>query len=122
MSPQNAMEFPKPDESSKAYFRSLVPKDPQVVVRPMFGNLAAFVNKNMFLALFGTQVAIRLPDQDRAELLKEQGSRTFAPMPGREMKEYVVLPQSWGANDKRAHEWVERSFSWASGLPPKKAN
>ncbi len=111
--------FPKPDDDSKAYFRSLVPDDPRVEVRPMFGNLAAFVNKNMFLALFGKDVAVRLSDADRTELMKEGGTSVFAPMPGREMKEYVVVPEAWKTRPDEAEPWVERSLKWVADMPPK---
>src|SRR5712691_13008330 len=107
------MTMPKPDEASKAYFESLVPDDPRVQSRPMFGNRAAFVNGNMFLALFGSQVAVRLSDQDRAELLEQPGTSAFEPMPGRAMKEYVVLPETWRKQRKKAEGWAERSFAWA---------
>src|SRR6266571_7957044 len=96
------MSFPKPDEDSKAFFDSLVPDDPRVQSRPMFGNRAAFVNGNMFLALFGSQVAVRLSDTDRAELLEQPGASAFEPMPGRAMKEYVVLPHGWRKKRKAA--------------------
>jgi TfoX/Sxy family transcriptional regulator of competence genes len=112
--------IPKSDDSTKEYFRSLVPDDPRVEVRPMFGNLAAFVNKNMFLALFGGQVAVRLSEDDGPKLLKEKGASRFAPVAGREMKGYVVLPESWRRNSEQTQEWVQRSFTWASELPPKK--
>jgi TfoX/Sxy family transcriptional regulator of competence genes len=114
------MSFPKPDEESKAFFDSLVPDDPRVQSRPMFGNRAAFVNGNMFLALFGPKVAVRLSEEDRATLLDEAETEVFEPMPGKAMKEYVVLPEAWRKRRKKAEEWVERSFAWASGLPPKK--
>jgi hypothetical protein len=41
--------MPKPTEADKDRFRSLVPDDPRVEVKPMFGNLGAFVNGNMFV-------------------------------------------------------------------------
>jgi TfoX/Sxy family transcriptional regulator of competence genes len=114
------MSFPRPDEESKAFFDSLVPDDPRVQSRPMFGNKAAFVNGNMFLALFGTQVAVRLADQDQVELLEQPGADVFEPMAGRPMKQYVVLPQAWRRSREKAEHWVERSFAWASTLPVKK--
>jgi TfoX/Sxy family transcriptional regulator of competence genes len=114
------MSMPKPDEESKAYFQSLVPDDPRIQSRPMFGNLAAFVNGNMFLALFGSEVAVRLSEDDRAELLRQAGASPFEPMPGRAMKEYVVVPATWRKSRKKADEWVGRSFAWTSQLPPKK--
>jgi TfoX/Sxy family transcriptional regulator of competence genes len=114
------MSFPKPDEAGLAFFESLVPDEPGVQSRPMFGNRAAFVNGNMFLSLFGSQVAVRLSDQDRAKLLEEKGTSVFEPMPGRAMKEYVVLPDSWRKQRAKAKRWADRSFEWARGLPPKK--
>ena len=114
------MSFPKPDEASKAWFTSLVPDDPRATIRPMFGNSAAFVNGNMFLALFGRNVAVRLAEDDRQELLRQRGASVFEPMAGRPMKEYVTLPEAWRTQPKKAAAWVERSFAWASALPQKK--
>ena len=50
------MEIPKPTEADVEFFRSTVPAEPGVEVRPMFGNLGAFVNGNMFSGLFGSAV------------------------------------------------------------------
>ncbi|MDH5521669.1 MAG: TfoX/Sxy family protein, partial [Acidimicrobiia bacterium] len=48
------MQVPKPTDADRERFRSLVPEDPRVEVKPMFGNLGAFVNGNMFMGLFGS--------------------------------------------------------------------
>ena len=114
------MSFPKADEQSRAFFDSLVPHDARVQSRSMFGNRAAFVNGNMFLALFGSQVAVRLSEEDRSELLRQKGASAFEPMPGRPMKEYVVLPEAWRTSPRKAKDWVDRSLAWAGKLPPKK--
>ena len=45
------MPFPRPDEETKAYFESVLPDDPRVQVKPMFGNVAGFLNGNMFDSL-----------------------------------------------------------------------
>ena len=34
------MEIPKPSEEDKQFFRSVLPDDPEVEVKPMFGNLS----------------------------------------------------------------------------------
>ena len=62
------MEIPKPGEDDKEYFRSILPADPEVEVKPMFGNLGAFVHGNMFAGLFGSAVGVRLAGPDAAEL------------------------------------------------------
>ena len=114
------MPFPRPDDDSIAFFRSIVPDDDRVLVRPMFGHLGGFVNGNMFIGIFGSDVFVRLKDEDRTELLAEDGASMPEPMPGRQMKEYVTIPQTWREDVERAREWVGRSLEWAGGLPEKK--
>jgi TfoX/Sxy family transcriptional regulator of competence genes len=110
--------MPRPSEAAREAFRSLVPKDPAVATRPMFGNLAAFVNGNMFTGLFGEDLFVRVSDDDRGRLLKEGGA-DFSPMPGRAMKGYVTLPAGWHKRSGATREWVTRSLDYARALPPK---
>jgi TfoX/Sxy family transcriptional regulator of competence genes len=110
--------IPKPDEQSKEWFRTVVPEDPRVSVKPMFGNLSAFVNGNMFMGLFGPDLFVRLPDHDRSTVEKD-GGRPFEPMPGRPMTGYVILPDAWRKDAKKLGKWVGRSLDWASALPAK---
>ena len=118
MSPSQMPSIPKPDEESKAFFESVVPDHPDITLRPMFGNSAAFVNGNLFMGLYGPDVFVRLPEDERARLT-EQGGSPFSPMPGRPMKEYVVLPEAWRGEPDRVREWARRSVEWAEELPAK---
>jgi TfoX/Sxy family transcriptional regulator of competence genes len=45
-----------------------VPRYDRVEVKPMFGNLGAFVNGNIFMGLFGAEVGLKLPDADQRAL------------------------------------------------------
>ncbi len=110
--------IPKPDADSKAFFESVVPDHPGVRTRPMFGNVSAFVNGNMFMGLFGADVFVRLPDADQ-EAVAGEGGTPFEPMSGRPMREYVVLPAEWRSDPGRVREWAARSLEWAEELPPK---
>ena len=112
------MKIPKPTEADKDYFRSIVPDDPRVEVKPMFGNFAAFVNGNMFMGLFGPDVGIRLHEDDRAVLLETEGTGPFGPE-GRPMGEYVSLPDSWRDNSESTDSWVERALDHVAAMPPK---
>jgi len=85
----------------------------------MFGNLAAFVNGNMFAGLFGDRVFARLPAEARDELLACDGAEPFEPMPGRRMGEYVVLPDAWRDEPETVRSWLLRSLRWAAELPLK---
>lgn len=106
-------------EDAKELFSLVMPANPHIQIRPMFGNLGSFINGNMFAGLFGEQIFIRLPEQDRQELLAVEGTSEFSPMPGRPMKEYVALPEGWRQELELIISWMERSFTWAETLPEK---
>ena len=89
------LKIPRPDKESMDLFQSLIPKDDRVTVRPMFGNISAFVNGNMFFGIFGNDLFVRLSIEDREELLKNKGASVLEPMKGKPMKDYVVVPMTW---------------------------
>jgi TfoX/Sxy family transcriptional regulator of competence genes len=113
-------KMPKSDDATKVFFESVVPEHPDVRTRPMFGQLAAFVNGNMFMGSFGSDIFVRLPEEDRAAVTKAGGG-PFSPMKGRPMGEYVVLPSAWRTRPARLREWASRSLEWVEELPPKQA-
>ena len=112
------MEIPKPTEADTDVFRSLVPDDPRVEVKPMFGNLGAFVNGNMFMGLFGADVGVKLPEPDRQVLLAEEGAGPFGPSE-RPMGGYVTLPAAWRAAPADAERWIAKALAHVGSLPPK---
>ena len=113
------MEIPKPTDADKAYFRSIVPQDPRVEVKPMFGNLGAFVNGNMFMGLFGPDVGVRLAPADAATLLAVEGAGSFGPAE-RPMGGYVSLPPGM-RGDPDAASWAGRALDHVSAMPLKPA-
>jgi len=114
------MKIPKADSDVTRVFEELTPDAIGVSTRKMFGQPSAFVNGNMFFGVFGRNLFVRLSELDRSEAKNEAGFTPFEPMPGRAMAEYWVLPASVLRNTARAREWVARSLSYASKLPPKK--
>lgn len=111
------MEMPKPTEADKERFRSLVPDAAGVEVKPMFGNLAAFVNGNIFLCLLGADVAVKLDHSD-AEALTAKGGGPFGPGE-KPMTGYVALPAAWQASPAKARPWIDKALASAAALPPK---
>jgi hypothetical protein len=108
----------KSDDASRVAFRALVPDDPRVTVRPMFGSLAAFIAGQMFAGLYANDLFVRLGEPDRIELLAG-GGRLLEPMPGRPMREYVVIA-GWHEAREEAGRWITRALDYAFLLPPKK--
>lgn len=111
--------MPQPGVPDKELFQRLLPDAPGVTQRPMFGQLAGFVNGNMFLCLFGDRVAVKLPESQAEKLLAIDGSGPFVPMAGRPMKGYVMLPTAWHKETTEADHWVEQSLAYVASLPPK---
>ena len=99
-------------------FEAVMP-GPPAVARKMFGYPAGFVNGHMFMGLHEHRFVVRLPEADRAELLRMEGAETFEPMAGRRMREYVVVPASLVAESARLEPWVAKALAHAAALPPK---
>ena len=111
------MQIPKPTEADKQRFRALVPDAPGVEVKPMFGNIAAFVNGNMFMGLFGSAVGVKLPPADAEALLAVEGAGPFGPEE-RPMGGYVTLPAAYDA--AAAGPWIAQAMKHVATFPPKK--
>jgi TfoX/Sxy family transcriptional regulator of competence genes len=112
------MQMPKSTDADRERFRALVPDGDGVEVKPMFGNLGAFVNGNMFMGLFGSDVGLKLSDDERAELLAEPGAGPFGPAE-RPMNGWVTIPATWTPDD--AKPWARSALTHIEALPPKKA-
>ncbi|GAB2984198.1 TfoX/Sxy family protein [Nocardioides montaniterrae] len=110
------MQMPKATDEQKQAFRDLIAplaaESAAVEVKPMFGQLGAFVNGNMFAGLFGSQVGVKLDQADAAEL-GDLGAGPFGPEE-RPMGGYLTLPDGVDAGD-----WVARASAHVATLPPK---
>ena len=109
---------PKSNEEARAAFRTLVPDDERVTVRPMFGTVAAFIEGQMFMCLFANELFVRLGEQDRAAV-SAAGGGPLEPMPGRPLREYVTIP-NWRSDEQAVRRWGAQALEFALTLPPKK--
>jgi TfoX/Sxy family transcriptional regulator of competence genes len=80
----------------------------------MFGQLAGFVNGNMFMGLFGDRLFVRLSEEDRAAVLA-QGGDDFT------TRGHVMLPDGWADRPEEAERWVAVALREGRALPPKPA-
>ncbi len=112
------MKWRKPSEELTRTFAEVTP-GPPATPRKMFGFPAAFINGNMFMGLHQEDMVLRLPDDARTELLRTNGARIFEPMPGRPMREYVVVPPALLKDRTKLSAWARRALDYSSSLPPK---
>ena len=99
-------------------FHAVLPDDPRVERRKMFGFDCAFARGNMFTGLCPLGMVVRLPEDERERLLALPGASRFE-MRGRVMREYAVVPEAMTADLRKLRTWVARSFAYAASLPPK---
>lgn len=109
---------PKASDEDKAHFRTLVPEDERVSLRPMFGAIAAFANGYMFIGLFASDLFVRLNETDTATVTAGGGG-PLEPMPGKPMRGYVTIP-NWNTDDSAVRRWGEKALAYTLTLPPKK--
>ena len=112
------MNWRKAPEDVMQAFDAALPADEAVVKRKMFGYPAAFVNGNMFAGVHQENVVVKLPPERRAAAM-EAGAAQFEPMPGRPMREYVVLPDSSLADGGDLSRWLDEAFRFVAALPAK---
>ena len=85
----------------------------------MFGYACAFANGNMFAGLHELNICVRLGPEAAAARIAKGDARVFAPMAGRVMKEYVVIPSGDCADPARLRPWLDEALKFALALPPK---
>jgi TfoX/Sxy family transcriptional regulator of competence genes len=113
------MAWTKSPQSLIDLFDKSVPSGTGISRRKMFGYPAAFANGNLFIGLHQNDFIMRLSENDRARFSAEYGERTFEPMKGRPMREYVRLPEELLADARKRASWIKRSLRYAEAIAPK---
>lgn len=108
----------KASEELVAAFQGVAPGGPEAEERKMFGYPASFVHGNMIMGLHEHGFVMRLSPQD-LEAAFAEGAAPFAPMAGRVMKSYALLPASITADETKLRTWVARSYAFVAAMPPK---
>ena len=111
------MHMPRPSDEAKAAFARVVPDEPAITIKPMFGQMSAFVNGNMFCGIYGEEFIVRLPADEIAKI-KKHGGRDFEPVAGHKMGGYVVVPGDWRAKPPTA--LIKRALEETRKMPAKK--
>ncbi|MBI2906348.1 MAG: TfoX/Sxy family protein [Chloroflexi bacterium] len=113
-------KWKKPSSKLVETFEHIFPKAPGVERRKMFGYPCAFANGVWFMGCFGeNDIVLKLSGADRKDFLALEGAAQFTPMPGRPMKEMVMVPASMMKDEAQLRLWVGRSLAYAMSLPPK---
>ena len=101
-----------------ARFDELSSLVPDATRRQMFGYPSCVLRGNLFMSLFVDRMILRLGEDDRRNFIATHHAPIFEPMPGRPMKQYVVVPPSL-LDDPAIEDWIARAHSHAATLPAK---
>jgi TfoX/Sxy family transcriptional regulator of competence genes len=115
------MKWKKAPPELISLFDRVVPKAEDVDRRSMFGYPCAFNRGNMFSGLFADSLFVRLPGPERTKMIEEDGGGPLAPMPGRIMKDYTVVPAALLGDEKALGKTIRRSLDFTRTLPAKSA-
>jgi TfoX/Sxy family transcriptional regulator of competence genes len=113
---------PAPREAVEAY-EAVTSGLPAAEPRKMFGYSCVFAKGNMSGGLHEAGMVLRLPDGQRAEFLRMKDAEQFEPMPGRVMREYVVVPRVLLNAPDQLRPWVEKALGYvlSPSAKPKKS-
>ena len=113
------MKWLKPSPQLLETFEHLLPKTAGVDRRQMFGYPCGFFNGVWFMGCYQeNDLVLRLSDQDRQEFLALPEARQFEPMPGRAMREFVMVPQWMFDDEPQLQAWIAKSLEYSLTLPP----
>jgi hypothetical protein len=108
-------------EAHKKLLSTVTSAFPKLEERKLFGCPVWFLNGNMVVGAHQEDIFIRLSEEDREVEIEDGGAMSFSPMPGRTMKEYVVLPESTYISPEDFAGLLHKSIEYVSSLPPKKS-
>lgn len=114
-------QWKKVPEENKKIIDEALKGLPMAERKVMFGCPAYFLNGHMFAGTFQDDIFIRLSVPDRSEILENGGASPFTPLPGRTMKEYVVIPPAVYKSESAFSSILHRSIEYVAALPPKEA-
>ncbi len=112
-------KWKKSSEELVARFHATMESFSGLEHRKMFGYPCCFANGYLFTGLAEEKWILRLPLDEREAFGEQYTYEPFAPMEGRIMKEYVVLPQTLLDDSDELTKWLERSLDYVKGKPPK---
>lgn len=113
------MAWSKAPQALVERFHAVLPSDPSVERRQMFGYPCAIVHGHMFAGLHQDRMILRLSDAELHEFTEREGAQPFEPMPNRPMRGFAVVPEKLLDDVEVLSRWVEKAFMSAAAMPAK---
>ena len=112
-------ELKRSPEALVAFFDATMRAFPQVELRKVFGYPCGFINGHMTVGLHADVFFVRLPQDEQTVLLKKPGGGYLEPMPGKPMRDYVIVPETVRGRKAELGSWIDKAIRYSRSLPPK---
>ena len=99
--------------------RAIIGDDPRLSERKMFGGLCLMLDGNMCLGVVGDDLMVRVGPDEWGGALGWPHARKMD-FTGKVMKSMVFVDAAGTNTDPELEQWVDRSITFASTLPPKR--
>jgi TfoX/Sxy family transcriptional regulator of competence genes len=75
----------------------------------MFGAKCIKINRKVFAMFFKDEMVFKLPQENREQVLAIEGAHHFEPMPGRQMKDWISVPdqEQWETLAREAMNYLK---------------
>ena len=113
------MAWEKPSADLMKLFDALVPSDPTIVRKKMFGCPAAFVDGKLFAGVHQQTMIFRLGPADFAAFLELPNAQQFEPMAGHKMSGYVAHHAPFSLDEAELENWMTCALTYTLTLPAK---
>lgn len=112
------MAWTKIPKEHQPLFLEVLPDDPRVEAKRMFGTVVGMVNGRMFCGLWAESMMVRLSPEDLAEVLA-MGGEPFDPMGRGANNHMVVLPATVMSDREGLRAWLRKAMESTAARPPK---
>ena len=106
------------DEGLAERIREQLTDNSTVTEKRMFGGLSFLVQGNMACGVIGTDMVVRVGQEQYTEALLRPHSREMD-FTGRSMKGWVYVGESGYESDEDLADWVQMGVDYALSLPAK---
>lgn len=96
--------------------------DAEIVFKPMFGGICAYISGRVFASLSNVGLAIKLPPKMQDQLLQVAGAKRLQyEEDSPPSKQYIVVPSDVLADTEAWERWFQRSVEHVLTLPAPKS-
>ena len=107
------------DEALADRVRELISARGDVSEKKMFGGIAFLLGGNIAVGVRGEDLLVRLPEDDAARALADDGVKPFEMGGRRQPKGWVLVEPERVSDAEGLAEWVEVGADYAASLSPK---